>query len=63
MHCSIFKQSKAGLNSVFFLLHWLLNKPSLPYYLPIAERQTDGFMPFSNALTLKRETQTALSRI
>ena len=50
---SIFRQSKAGLNTVFFFLDWLPNKaknlnPS--YYLLIARGRTNGFMPFPRAL-------------
>ena len=46
---SVFKQSKAGLNSEFsFLLNWL-PEPSLSY-LTLAGERTDGFMFFLRAL-------------
>ena len=61
---SIFKQSKASLNSVFFLLDDLskIKERSLPYYIPIAEERTNELMPFSEVLVLC-EIQTTSSRI
>ena len=59
-----FKLSKAGL-WVFFLLEWLpikAEEPSLPYSLPLAERRTEGFIPFSTSLVWS-EKQTASSKI
>ena len=58
---SISKQSKEGLNWVFFLIDWLPKEPSLPYYLPIAEgrkrwvkRTLLGFeLQFSNSISYK----------
>ena len=47
---SIFKRSKVGLSSEFsfFLTSCQIKakEPSLPNYLPIAKRRSDGFMPF-----------------
>ena len=46
---SIFKQSKAGLNSEFFFPQTgcltKAKEPNLPYYLPIVGGRKDGFMP------------------
>ena len=45
---SIFKQSKTGLNSIFFLLDLLPNQgkePNQLYYFPRAGRGTNRFMP------------------
>ena len=53
---SIFKQSTAGLNSLFFISQTdcltKAKEPSLPNYLPIDGRETrlNGFIPFSRAL-------------
>ena len=49
---SIFKQSKAGFQLGFILprLVALPKKPSLPYYLPIAENGRDGCTLFSREL-------------
>ena len=50
---SIFKQSTAALNSGFSFSetysHIKAKGPSLPYYLPIAKRRKDGFIPFPRA--------------
>ena len=46
---SISKQSKAGLNSEFSFSY--VKEQSLPYYLLITEKRTDGFMPFPRILT------------
>ena len=52
---SIFKQSKAGLNSDFsFSQTGSLTEdkePSLSYYVPIVGEWRDGFMLFPSALT------------
>ena len=37
-------------------------EPSFPYYVPIAERRRDGFLPFLRALEC-RKLQSALLRI
>ena len=44
---AIFKQSKAGMNSVCFTK---VKEQNLPYYLTRAGERTDGFMHFSKAL-------------
>ena len=53
---SVFKQSLTGLNSEFsFSLTSCLTKaekPSLPYYLPIAAGRIIGFIPFPRVLVL-----------
>ena len=56
---SIFKQSTAGSNSVFFLPDLLSTKAkeiSLSYYLTIAGERRYGFMHFSRAIA-QSETQ------
>ena len=64
---SIFKQSKDGLNSVFFLFSSIgcLTKTkefTLLYYLPVARERTDGFMPFPMPL-IRSETQAVSTRV
>ena len=59
---SIFKQDKSGLNltcsSPRLIALPRAKKSSLCYYLAIAKRITDGFMPFSRAL-VQNKMQTA----
>ena len=63
---SIFRQSKAELNSEFSFSKTscltMTIKSSLPYYLPIAEGRTDGFMPIPRVL-VQNERQRAVFRI
>ena len=63
---SIFKRSLTGLNSEYslFLTSCLIKaeKPSLPYYLPIAGRRDIGYIPFPRVLVLC-EMQSVSSRI
>ena len=63
---SIFKQSKAGLNSEFsFSYSGCLTEakePSMPYYLLIAGERTDGLMPFPRTL-VQSEKQIASASI
>ena len=63
---SIFKRSLTGFNSEFsFSKTTCLNKaekPSLPYYLPIAGGRIIGFIPFPRVLVLC-EMQSVRSRI
>ena len=58
---SVFERNKVGLNSEFSFSS-KVTTPSLPCYLIIIERRTDGFMAFPMALKLS-EMQTALSWI
>ena len=63
---SIFKLSKAGLNSEFSFSNsgclTTSKEPSHPCYLPIAERRNNVFISFPRVLA-RRETQLASSRI
>ena len=63
---SIFKRSLTGLNSEFSFSYTSYltkaEKPSLPYYLPIAGGRIIGFIPFPRVLVLC-EMQSVSSRI
>ena len=52
--------SEVKLVWIHVLVALLVEGPSLPYYLSIAERRTDWFIPFSRALVWN-EMQTAFS--